>query len=55
MNSYKKLKKEIAQLQKDVEELALRPDSVESMLIRFIVVMKTDLYNAIWFGSTKKK
>jgi hypothetical protein len=50
----KELKARIAQLESDLMEVCLKPDSIRSVVIKTRCQIKRDMEKAIWFGNVKR-
>lgn len=51
LSSYQKLKAENAKLKADLRELAARPSSERSILIKFYEIYQQKFENMVWNGS----
>lgn len=53
-STYQKLKKELAESKKEIEELVLRPDSFTSAMIRARIQLLYNAESQVWFSSSKQ-
>lgn len=53
-STYQKLKRELAESRRELNELALRPDSFTSTMIRARIQLLHNAESQVWFSSSKQ-